>query len=96
MNMVAVHGKQAIAHDGIEIARNGAVVQHGRRLYGGKFQINKNAVALLRPDARAAFVEREALLVVACNNLVQFGAGERKAMPGKACSSASTFTQPPG
>lgn len=80
MHMVAAHREQAIAQDSIEIARNTAVVQRGRRLHRSKLEINRDTVTLLRPNTGAALVEGEALLVVASNNLVQFGARERKAV----------------
>ncbi len=82
MYMLPAHREQPIAQDGLKIARNGAVVQHGRRRGGGKFEINRNTVPLLRPNTGANVVEGEALLVVARHNLIKLGAGKRKAMPG--------------
>ena len=82
MHMVAAHREQANAQDRLEIACNGAMVQRGRWLHRSKLEINRHTVTLLRSNTGAALVEREALLVVASNNLLKLGAGDRKAMPG--------------
>jgi hypothetical protein len=82
MHMVTALREQTIAQDSRKIARNGAVVQRGRRLGGDKFEINRNTVALLRSNTGAALVEGEALLVVASYDFIELGAGERKAVPG--------------
>ena len=80
--MVAFHFLQAGCPDGGQRGRHRTMVEHGGRLGGGEVQVNFYAVALLRPQPLAGFIEGKTLLIVVFYDVFQLVAGERVAVGG--------------
>jgi uncharacterized phosphosugar-binding protein len=72
------HLLQTVALDQVGGAGRSAVVEVRRRGLGGELEVDVDAVALVRTDPLAGFVEGKALLIVVGDDLLQLLAGERE------------------
>lgn len=71
MNKLSAATTQSLLSDRRNELGHSTMIQYRRRLYGLKFKININGVALSGPNPGAIFADREPLLVILAYDLLE-------------------------